>query len=55
MAGVRYPITQHWHADLQLRYLKATLDELDAESGAGKLKDVGYDPVTFQLGIVYLF
>jgi opacity protein-like surface antigen len=55
MAGVRYPITQHWHADLQLRYLKATLDELDAESGAGKLKNVDYDPVTFQLGIVYLF
>ena len=54
-AGVDYELTDAWILQGEVRY--SFLDDvtLDEESGSGRLSGLDYDPVTFQLGVVYRF
>lgn len=54
-AGVDYRIGEQWDLQAELRYSYLDDVSMDEESGTGRLGGLDYDPVTFQLGVVYRF
>jgi len=55
MAGVSYPVSDRIELDAGLRYVRVDSIKFDRESGAGELRDVDYDPLSFAVGLSYKF
>jgi outer membrane autotransporter protein len=54
-AGVDYELNERWDLQAEVRYSYLDDVNLDEEGGSGRLSGLDYDPVTFQLGVVYRF
>lgn len=54
-AGVDYQMSERWDLQAEVRYSYLDDVDLDEEGGSGRLDGLDYDPVTFQLGVVYRF
>lgn len=55
MVGAEADIADNWRMQGELRYGRVAGVDLDAESGAGRIRDLDYDTWTIGLGVIYDF
>ncbi len=56
MAGADYLISEAWEISAEIRYANLTDVDLEGEgAAAGEIEGLDYEPITFNLGVVYRF
>lgn len=54
-AGVDYRLTKNINANAEIRFSSVTDLTLDGEERAGSIQNIDYQPVTFQVGLKWMF
>ncbi len=54
LAGMEYSLSNNVELNAELKYSQASAD-LEGENAVGSITELDYDPLTFQLGVSFLF